>query len=307
MKIYKYVADYISENDLKPGTVVNYEGLASLLKSYERSRASEKKEDKELFVKEFMEYCFKKRGMVNSSVRNRMLQLKAVSSFYDLGLPINIRELFRGKKTVKNREVFLTHSEVMDIYNCDQDFTTSEKKALDVLVFLCQTGVRIGDVKQLKKDNIYVGIGDTYSFDFIAEKTGKHCSVPLSNIALEIIERNKSVKRTEIITFNYNYLSKILPIALEKVAVRCSTLLNHKIKINQYKGSKVISENVPKHKAITFHVGRHSYGAYLLEKGLPIAKVSYILGHDSIATTERFYKHMVGDSIKADVLNILNS
>lgn len=53
------------------------------------------------------------------------------------------------------------------------------------------------------------------------------------------------------------------------------------------------------------HALRHYFATQLLLKGVPIIKVSKLLGHNSIKTTERIYAHILPDDI-ADVTNVLD-
>ena len=53
------------------------------------------------------------------------------------------------------------------------------------------------------------------------------------------------------------------------------------------------------------HALRHYFGSELIRKGVPIAHVSKIMGHSSIATTERFYIHLLSSDLK-DVTRVLD-
>jgi integrase len=46
----------------------------------------------------------------------------------------------------------------------------------------------------------------------------------------------------------------------------------------------------------TPHSTRHTYASRLLTAGVPIARVSKLLGHSSIQVTERVYAHLIDDA-----------
>jgi integrase len=55
---------------------------------------------------------------------------------------------------------------------------------------------------------------------------------------------------------------------------------------------------------ITFHDLRHSFAQRLLTKGVPIYKVSKILGHSSVVVTEKHYGHLAFSDLKTAVDHI---
>lgn len=56
----------------------------------------------------------------------------------------------------------------------------------------------------------------------------------------------------------------------------------------------------------TFHCLRHSFTAYMLSKGVPIYKVSKILGHSTVLTTEAHYGHL-DRSVLSDEIHHVDS
>jgi integrase len=52
---------------------------------------------------------------------------------------------------------------------------------------------------------------------------------------------------------------------------------------------------------ITTHMGRRTCGYILLNAGVPIAVVSRILGHSSIAQTEKAYARLLDKTIAEEV------
>ena len=58
-------------------------------------------------------------------------------------------------------------------------------------------------------------------------------------------------------------------------------------------------------KVPRIHDLRHSYAAWLVSKGIPIGRVSRLLGHDSIVTTERIYTHYL-PQVDEDVIAALD-
>jgi len=57
-------------------------------------------------------------------------------------------------------------------------------------------------------------------------------------------------------------------------------------------------------KDFTFHCLRHTFASHMLTKGVPIYKVSKILGHSTIRTTEEHYGHLDHHTFAEDIQQI---
>ena len=64
-------------------------------------------------------------------------------------------------------------------------------------------------------------------------------------------------------------------------------------------------EQVEIEPAISFHILRHSYGAALAMKGVPLQVIAEALGHADTRIKERYYAHLsssyVADTIRANL------
>ncbi len=60
----------------------------------------------------------------------------------------------------------------------------------------------------------------------------------------------------------------------------------------------------PQRQRFRFHDMRHTYASWLVQNGMPLAKVQRLLGHQSITMTER-YSHLTPDHL-ADASAILD-
>ena len=86
--------------------------------------------------------------------------------------------------------------------------------------------------------------------------------------------------------------------ALEIVANRLLGKVNSESLLLDCVESKTVSEwfkNCCEHAQVmdfTFHCLRHTFAAYMLSRGVPIYKVSKIMGHSSVVVTEQHYGHL---------------
>jgi len=57
-------------------------------------------------------------------------------------------------------------------------------------------------------------------------------------------------------------------------------------------------------EGFTFHCLRHTFASHMLAKGVPIYKVSKILGHSTVVTTERHYGHLDKKALSDEIHHI---
>ncbi len=55
----------------------------------------------------------------------------------------------------------------------------------------------------------------------------------------------------------------------------------------------------------TIHTLRHTFASRLVQAGVSIAKVSKLLGHSSVQTTE-IYAHLAPNEVSVEAVNVLN-
>ncbi|MBA3664436.1 MAG: site-specific integrase [Bacteroidetes bacterium] len=140
------------------------------------------------------------------------------------------------------------------------DSLPGEKRARDMFVFCCITGIRYSDLINLKWSNIRSITSDIY---FQMHKTKFFVTIPLLDHAKEILEKQERDGEFVFKRITNQKLNEHLH-ALEKRA-----------------GIQ---------KSITVHVARHTFATLSLERGVPLEVVSKILGHRNLKTTMIYAK-----------------
>ena len=144
-------------------------------------------------------------------------------------------------------------------------------KVKDMYLFQCMTGLAFVDMQNFSKDKInYVDNEPIINASRV--KTDESYIIPLFAEALEIAEK-------------YNY-------SLPKISNQ---------KYNDY--IKVLAAHVGINKALTSHTARHTYGTYLINKGVPVAVIQRAMGHAKITQTLGYAK-LSARSIKNEILEI---
>lgn len=142
----------------------------------------------------------------------------------------------------------------------------------DAFLFCCYTGIRWGDFRSLRSDQIRNGV---LTVDQL--KTGHIVRIPLNEIfggrAMAIIDNYPSLEVFASIGHN-SYCNQVI----RKVAT---------------------AAGIKKH--IHWHLARHTCGTLLNQRGLRMQEIQHVLGHQRLETTERHYAATAYEQIKKSV------
>lgn len=153
----------------------------------------------------------------------------------------------------------------------------------DVFIFCCLTGLAYSDVKKLANENVFKGVDGNKWIQVSRTKTNVLAKIPLSPIALQIIDKYKEH-----------------PICLK--SNRLLPVLSNQ-KFNVY--LKELGDCCGIHKNLTSHTARHTFATTVtLNHRVPIEIVSKMLGHKSLKTTQH-YSRIVEVKIADDMAQVL--
>lgn len=150
----------------------------------------------------------------------------------------------------------------------------------DLFVFSSYTGISYVDIKNLTKQNVWIGDDEGHKWiTTFRQKTNTKIKIPLLYRAEQILLKYEVHPVTE-------FTGKLLP-----------SITNEKA--NLY--LKEIAKEVGIEKNLTFHMARHTFATTVaLSNGMPIETVSKILGHSKITTTQ-IYARVMDHKIKSDM------
>jgi len=117
-------------------------------------------------------------------------------------------------------------------------------------------------------------------------KNGKPKTLPLNKVALDVLNRRLKVKsiKNDLVFFNRNG----------------KKILNSNLRLSFYRVMRKVGI-----KDFRWHDLRHTFATRLAQAGVDLYKVSKLLGHKNIRTTQR-YAHHCPDSLR-DGVEILES
>lgn len=161
----------------------------------------------------------------------------------------------------KERTVFLTLNELDAFSNTDLEMgekTEGLEKSRILYLFGCYTGLRFGDIMQLKWSNIKDG-----SIRKVQQKTKREVFTPLLPEAINILKEFKSS-----IQDNFVFPS------------RANATINRDLKI--------IAAKAEINKIVTFHSSRHTFGTLLALNKVQAFHIAHLMGHTDVRMTSRY-------------------
>lgn len=184
-------------------------------------------------------------------------------------------------KFVEVQRQFLDDAELLALANKEFDIERIAQ-VRDVFLFSCYTGLAYIDTRNLKRENIGIGLeGNKWIFTS-RQKTKTASNIPLLPQAEEIIEKYKFHPQCVI-------KGNLLPVLSNQ-------------KMNSY--LKEIADLCGIKKELTFHIARHTFATTVtLSNGVSIESVSKMLGHKSIKTTQHYAKIL--DKKVSDDMSVL--
>ncbi len=202
-------------------------------------------------------------------------KLKAVMS-EGYKLKYHRNDTFRQFKkfTEQPDTVYLTEREIEELWNLDLK-DDMERKVRDLFLIGVYTAARFSDYSRLSEKNVRDGF-----ITFTQQKTADSVMIPLAPRVAAILKRNGG-RAPELNQIVFNR---------ELKAVCLKARINSPVQVTRSKGTKHITETVPKWKLVTSHTARRT-GATLLHKtGIPVQSLMLITGHRSIQSLMHYLR-----------------
>lgn len=254
----------LDKNTLKPGTYRRYKVVYSKLKNWK----------KHLFFSDITHESIRKirkqlRSLGNSqnTIESNMSVIRKYLRNADkdgIKFPLDLGDI--KIRNVPGNRISLKPEEVKKMYEYyeSQFITPARKLILGYFLFSCFTGLRIGDIYKLKREDI------SDSFQIVSSKNSKILTINLTKKA-------KAVLKQEPRLFE-DFLTK--------------EYVNREL--------KVIANTLGIKTNVTFHVARHSFATNYIRLGGNVILLSKLLGHSNIKTT-MIYVSIVEEEHNKDI------
>ena len=269
-------------------------------KSYSKYTVSSYKTD----IIEFLNYCKKEcidyekieysdtrlylmylkdaRGDNNSSINRKLSSLRG---FYKYLVNKNVIEnnvfaLLNGQKKSKKLPRYFEYNELEELFKVPDTSKATGQRDLLILEMLYATGVRVGELVNIKLKDINKSDRKILIFG----KGSKQRNVEYGEYCEDILNKYIKEGRPSLLKKENEYL-----------------FLNHLGDKLTERGVRYILNDLIKKTTITKnispHMLRHSFATHLLNEGCDLLSVQKLLGHESISTTE-IYTHVANEQVR---------
>ena len=233
-------------------------------------------------IRFYLMYLKEERKDTNSSIDRK---LSALRGFYKYManeniIKNNIFSLVNGPKKDKKLPRYFEYNELEELFNACDISTSLGQRDLLILEMLYATGVRVGELVNIKVNDI----NRSERKILILGKGNKERIVEYGDYCEEILELYLKDGYIELNKDNNKYL-----------------LLNKNGGVLTERGVRYLLDKIIKNtsinKNISPHMIRHSFATHLLNEGCDLLTVQKLLGHESISATQ-VYTHVSTDRLK---------
>ncbi len=218
----------------------------------------------------------------NASIDRKLSSLRGFYKFLanDNIVKTNVFSLVNGPKKDKKLPRYFEYNELEELFNACKTNTSLGQRDLLILEMLYATGVRVGELVNIKEKDI----------DKKARK-------------ILILGKGNKERLVEYGEYCEEILNLYLMDGYQKLNTQGSTyiFLNKNGGILTERGVRYILDKIIKktslNKNISPHMIRHSFATHLLNEGCDLLTVQKLLGHESISATQ-VYTHVSTDRLK---------
>jgi integrase len=185
--------------------------------------------------------------------------------------------------TETTTEIYLTDSEIKEMFNKDLSKYPEVELARDVFLIGCYTGQRISDYNNLSENDI-VEIKGVQYFKIKQQKNKRYnreVLCPITKEMREIMNKRHEGKPPRKIAESYlnDYIKQVGQMLKWDVLVKCEFT----------KGGKTVTKMVPKYDLIKSHTARRSFCTNKYKAGMSVYDIMLFSGH---TTEKEFYKYI---------------
>ena len=273
LKYQKNYSDY---------TIENYSNDISEYLNYLSREALDFKDVEYSDIRFYLMYLKDEKKDNNTSINRKLSSLRSFYKYLanEKIVKSNIFSLVNGPKRSKKLPRYFEYNELEELFNVPDKRNALGQRDLLLLEMLYATGVRVGELVNIKVNDIDFGRRNI----IILGKGNKERYVTYGEYCEDILNLYLSDGRIALDCKNSDYL-----------------FLNNRGGVLTERGVRYILDQLISktsiNKKISPHMIRHSFATHLLNAGCDLLTVQKLLGHESIKATQ-IYTHVTTDRLK---------
>ena len=273
LKYQKNYSDY---------TIENYSNDISEYLNYLSREALDFKDVEYSDIRFYLMYLKDEKKDNNTSINRKLSSLRSFYKYLanEKIVKSNIFSLVNGPKRSKKLPRYFEYNELEELFNVPDKRNALGQRDLLLLEMLYATGVRVGELVNIKVSDIDFGRRNI----IILGKGNKERYVTYGEYCEDILNLYLSDGRIALDCKNSDYL-----------------FLNNRGGVLTERGVRYILDQLISktsiNKKISPHMIRHSFATHLLNAGCDLLTVQKLLGHESIKATQ-IYTHVTTDRLK---------
>ncbi len=221
-----------------------------------------------LFIQEYKKYLRTVRRNADNTINTKLNRLRSVVKWAGrLGYPIDdpFGKGLRFMTRSKPRTIFLTKDEYEAFLHKALPDDARMKLVRELFIFCCNTGLRFGDVLDLKWEHLKKDAQGMMYISKVQRKTGELVEIPLlSKWVKVLLAKYRNVSTNEYV--------------FPRISNNCANLK-----------LKILAKKAGIEKCLSFHVSRHTFASHLANEGIPLYLVAKLLGDKSLDMVHRVY------------------
>ncbi|WP_224997678.1 tyrosine-type recombinase/integrase [Cesiribacter sp. SM1] len=232
------------------------------------------------FIQKFVDYCLNvKKKIQANTLAGRIQAIKEFVKWLDKKEISHSIKPENWEKIKKNKGVIVClEREELDAIIKYQPTNERDQLIKDTIIFLSHTGMRIGDMKQVTRENCRHG-----KIQIIPEKTKSKnikAIIPITKNVQDILDKYDY----QLPTFN-NHVNDFIKAFCKNIPE-----LHKPEPYVKVTGKKVEEGTAPKYSLLSSHdIGRKTFTNLCIQKGVPLTTICGATGHQKIDTIIQHY------------------
>jgi integrase/recombinase XerC len=273
---------------LSEHTLLNYELDLRQFENFVTLRKTVLESVDHLFVRDFLNHLYEKEKLQKSSVARKLACLRTFFKFLvrDGRLKANPAELVSSPRLPKKLPSYLGESEAAAVVEMPKGSSVKHLRDRAILELLYASGLRVRELVGLNDENLDL----PQQLVRVFGKGRKQRIVPFGDYAAGALADYLAARERASLTQPED--DGQIPVFVSLRGLR----------LNARDVQRLIEKTrllLPSGRRMTTHTLRHTFATHLLERGADLRAIQELLGHSSLATTQK-YTHVSIEHLRAE-------